>query len=286
MLKTIYDNKEDIPEGYEALYTEKNGKWELTGVQGVKTQADVDRVSEALRKEKAERKVIAETLKTFDGIDPEEHHKLTTSLEEVTAQLEAVKKDGTIDETKLEPVIQARVKQALGPIERDKVSLQKQIDDTKAKLAAKDAETAELQRTITTGHVDRAIRDAAVKALVIPAAISDVVMRGSPMFEWTDDRRVIAKDGFGITPGLTPGEWLKDEIERSPYWWPASVGGGSEGTGKGGQGGYRGANNPWSKDGWSMTKQGQLVKSLGEEKAGAIAALVGCKIGDTRPKAA
>ena len=36
MLKTIYDNEEDIPEGFKELYTEKNGKWELTGVQGVK----------------------------------------------------------------------------------------------------------------------------------------------------------------------------------------------------------------------------------------------------------
>ena len=50
MLKTIYDNEADIPEGFAALYTEKNGKWELTGVQGVKTQLDVDRVQEALRK--------------------------------------------------------------------------------------------------------------------------------------------------------------------------------------------------------------------------------------------
>lgn len=286
MLKTIYDTKEEIPEGYEALYTEKNGKWELTGVVGVKTQADVDRVSEALRKEKTDHKTVKDALKAFEGIDVEVYHTLETTLEETKAQLEAVKKDGTFDETKLEPIIQARVKQFVAPIERDKTSLQKQLDASKTALATKEQETAELQRTITTGHVERALRDAAVIAKVIPLAISDVVMRGSRMFELTDDNRVISKDGFGVTPGLTPAEWLKDEIDRSPYWWPASVGGGSEGTGKGGQGGYRGSNNPWSKDGWSMTKQGQLVKSLGEEKANAIAALVGCKIGDTKPKAA
>lgn len=286
MLKTIYETKEEIPEGYEALYTEKNGKWELTGVVGVKTQADVDRVAEALRKEKEDHKKAKTALSAFDGVDVEVYHTLETSLEETKAQLEAVKKDGTIDETKLEPIIQARVKQFVAPIERDKASLQKQLDASKTAFATKEAETVELQRTITTGHVERALRDAAVIAKVIPLAISDVVMRGSRMFELTEDGRTISKDGFGVTPGLTPAEWLKDEIERSPYWWPASVGGGSEGSGKGGQGGYRGDNNPWSKGGWSLTKQGALIKSLGMEKAGAIAALAGCKIGDTKPKAA
>lgn len=286
MLKVIYDTKEEIPEGYEALYTEKNGKWELTGVVGVKTQGDVDRVSEALRKEKVEHKTAKDALKAFEGIVPEEHLKLITELEETKATLEAVKKDGTIDETKLDPIIQARVKQALGPIERNTISLQKQLEVQKTAFAAKEAEAAELQRTIVTGNVERAIRDAAVQAKLLPTAIVDAVMRGSRQFELTDDGRIISKDGFGITPGLTPAEWFKDEVDRSPHWWPVSVGGGSEGSGKGGQGGYRGSNNPWSKDGWSITKQGQLVKALGDEKASAIAALVGCKIGDTKPKAA
>ena len=111
-------------------------------------------------------------------------------------------------------------------------------------------------------------------------------MRGSQMFELTDDGRVITKDGKGVTPGLTPTEWLKDEIERSPHWWPTSVGGGAQG-GAGSRGGtYAGANNPWSKDGWNVSKQGEVVKALGATKAAEVAALVGSKLGDTKPKAA
>lgn len=41
-------------------------------------------------------------------------------------------------------------------------------------------------------------------------------------------------------------------------------------------------NNPWSKQGWNITKQGALVASLGIEKSAAIARSVGCKIGDTK----
>jgi hypothetical protein len=287
MLKTIYDTKEEIPEGFDALYTEKGGKWELTGVVGVKTQADVDRVGEALRKEKEDHKKVKETLKTFEGIDPEEHHTLATTLEETKAQLEAVKKDGTFDETKLEPLIQARVKQFVAPIERDKASIQKQLEAKNVALAAAEAEKATLQQTIVTGQLERTIRDAAVAAKVLPTAVSDAVMRGTRQFELTEDGRVISKDGYGITPGLTPAEWFKDEQEKSPHWWPPSVGGGSHGSGKSGSGGtYAGANNPWSKDGWSMTKQGAVIKALGPDKAAEVAAMAGCKIGDTKPKAA
>lgn len=286
MLKTIYDTKEEIPEGFESLYTEKGGKWELTGVVGVKTQADIDRVQEALRKEKLDHKAAKDALKPFEGIDPEVVHTQTTELEEVRAQLDAIKKDGTIDEAKLEPIINARVKQMVAPVERDKASIQKQLDAQKVLTAAKETEAVELRQTIVTGEVERAIRDAAIVAKVLPTAVGDVVLRGLRNFERTEDGRIITKDSSGNTPGLTPAEWLKDEMERSPHWWPASVGGGAQGSGPNGKGGYHGANNPWSKAGWNVTKQGALVTSLGTTKAGEIAALVGSKLGDTKPQAA
>jgi hypothetical protein len=284
MLKTLYDTKEEIPEGFGTLYTEKNGKWELTGVTGVKTQADIDRVTEALRKEKADHKVVKDALKGYEGVDVEVYHSQATELEETKAQLDAIKKDGTIDEAKLEPIIQARVKQMVAPVERDKTVLQKQLEAAKAATAAKDAETVELRQTIVSGDIARAIRDAAVIAKVLPSAIGDVAMRGQTVFERTEDGRIITKDNSGAVAGLTPTEWLKDEIEKSPHWWPPSVGGGSGPLGKSGGGAYHGANNPFSKAGWNVTKQGLLVKA-DPAKAADIAALVGSKIGDTKPQA-
>jgi hypothetical protein len=43
--------------------------------------------------------------------------------------------------------------------------------------------------------------------------------------------------------------------------------------------------NPWRSDSWSITEQGRLVKSLGIEKAAAIAAAAGSRIGATKPSA-
>jgi hypothetical protein len=44
-----------------------------------------------------------------------------------------------------------------------------------------------------------------------------------------------------------------------------------------------GGDNPWSARRWNVTKQGQTIRALGLDKAAAIAAAAGCKIGDTKP---
>lgn len=43
------------------------------------------------------------------------------------------------------------------------------------------------------------------------------------------------------------------------------------------------AKNPWSRAGWSITKQGQMTRKIGVENAQKMAAKVGSFIGATRP---
>ncbi len=45
-------------------------------------------------------------------------------------------------------------------------------------------------------------------------------------------------------------------------------------------------NNPWLAGQFNISKQGELVRSLGAEKAAAIARAAGCKLGDTKPNPA
>jgi hypothetical protein len=284
MLKTVYATREEIPEGYDALYTERNGQWELTGITGVKTEADIARIQAALVKERNDHKATRTSLSAFEGLDPEVVSAQAIELEETKAQLAAIKNDGTIDETKLEPIIAARVAQRIAPLERDLRGVNAKLLDKDKLLAAKDGEVGQLRTTIVTGNVERAIRDAAIEAKLLPTAVVDAVMHGRATFEVTEDGRIITKDGSGATPGLSPKEWLKDMQEKAPHWWAPSVGGGSAGGGGGGpKGTYGGANNPWSAAGWNMTKQGALVRQLGEPKAAEIAAQAGSKIGATHP---
>jgi len=124
------------------------------------------------------------------------------------------------------------------------------------------------------------VRDAAVADKVVSHALDDVALRALRIFEQTEDGRIITKDVPGVTPGLTPKEWLADMKEKAPHWWPASVGGRSAG---GGPGNTSGANNPWSKAGWNITKQGQFMTANGADKAKQLAESVGSFIGATKP---
>jgi hypothetical protein len=283
-LKAVYATEEEIPEGYADLYSERNGQWELTGVEGVRTPADVDRVQEALRKERKDHAVTKAALQPFEGLDPEAIAEQAVALENATAQLEAINKDGRIDEAKLEPIIAARIKQAVAPMEREKTNLERQLDAQRKLVNEREGEVVALKTTITTGNVERSIREAAATAKLVPTAVSDAVLQGSRVFEVTDEGRVITKDVPGVVPGLTPTEWLKDMQEKAPHWWPASVGGGSRGGNSNGPLGR--ANNPWSKEGWSITKQGQYIREFGEDKAKALAESVGSYVGATKPAAA
>jgi hypothetical protein len=280
-LKTVYANAEDIPEGYADLYTERNGQFELTGIEGVKTQTDVDRVTESLRKERNDHKQTKEKFAAFSELDPEEVHTKLENYDSLVEQNEALKAGGQFDEEKAEPIIQARVKQAIGPLEREKASLQKQIVERDRKLQEKDGEVVNLRTTIVTDKVERSLREAAADAKVLGPAVSDVVLNGQRVFELTEDDRVITRDLPGVTPGLTPKEWLKDKQETSPHWWPLSAGGGSRGGGPGGN--FSGAQNPWSAAGWNITKQGAYIREHGEAKASQLAESAGSKIGATKP---
>lgn len=279
-LKTIYEKKEDVPAGYEDLYVERGGKFELTGIEGVKTQADVDRVSEALRKEKTDHKVTKEALTKFGDLDPEKVPAALEELEEVKAQLAAVAKDGKIDEGAVQERIDAAVNRAVGPLQRDKKALETQITQKDKVIAERDGEVQSLQGSIKRGKLEGILRDTAIAAKVLPTAIDDAVMVGLTMFEQLDDGKIVTKDGVGITAGLEPKEWAKDMQERRPHWWPPSQGGGSRG-GNAPLG--RHADNPWSKAGWNLTKQGQYLKQHGEAKAAEAAKSVGSAIGNTKP---
>ncbi len=280
-LKTVYDKAEDIPEGFAELYAERGGKLELIGIEGVKTQSDVENVQRALVKERADHKAAREKLAKFGDLDPDTVHTSLDALAEAQARLEAG--EGKVDEKKLESVIESRLKQKLGPVERDLKQAQRLIEDEKKRAEALGVENQNLKSTLTSGTVERAIREAAVSLKVLPHAIEDAVMYGTRTFELTEDGQVVTRDGVGVTPGIKAADWLKDLQEKRPHWWPQSQGGGASGSNRGA--GFIDGKNPWSKEGWNLTQQGQVVRERGVAKASEIAAQAGSTLGATKPNA-
>jgi hypothetical protein len=269
-LKAIYEKEDDVPEAVREHYAEKGGKWELQA-EGMKTQADVDRVKSALDKEKKEHKDTKDKFKAFDGMDPEDVQSKLDEYDELKARVEAG--GGEIPEDKIQAIVDKRVQREIAPIKRENDKLKTENDELRAS-------NGELDGRIKMGRIETAVRKAAETAKVVPTAIDDIVALADRTFEIDDDGNVVTREGIGAAPGVGVDVYLTDMKEKRPHWWPVSAGGGSRGSN--GEGG--GADNPWSARGWNLTKQGQVLKE-NRSKAEQLASVAGVPVtGGRRPE--
>jgi hypothetical protein len=272
-LKDTHEKIDEVPEEFRSLYTEKDGKWEFTGVQGIRTSRDVERVQEALRKEKNDNKELKQQLSVWGDL---KHDEVLAKLDKLP-ELEAASK-GKLDENAIEEIVQRRVegtlKSKLAPVERQNKQLQQQLAEVTEK-----ATTLEGEKKKRTLH--DAVRKAARDAKVLPEAEDDVLLWAERVMEISEDGKVVTKDGVGVTPGLEAQAWLSEIQDKKTHWWPGTQGGGAPGSGpRMGAGGP----NPWSHDGWNMTQQGVFLRQHGRERAEQMAKAAGTTVGGPQPK--
>lgn len=270
-LSAVHETADEIPEQFRPLYSERNGKWELTGVTGVKTQADVDRLSEALRKEKEDHKAAKERLRPW--VDAGwKFDEIQTRMDKWEELELAAQNAGKMDDEKVNKLVEARVKPLIAPVEREKNLLAEQLKAATAEIETYRAR--EIQRTIYDA-VDAAIS----KSNVVPSAREDVRLVAERMLEVDDEGRVITKDGVGVTPGVDVTVWLQEMQPKRQHWWPPSVGGGAQGSQVPG---WQGIKNPWSAQHWNLTEQGKLVRE-DMTRAEQLARSAGSFIGASAP---
>lgn len=267
VLEFTYDTKDAIPEKFRDLYTETDGKWHLTGVKGVKSQADIDRMNDGLTKERAEHKKTKEKLAAWTrlGESPEKVHERLDRMEELE---EAA--GGALNDERIEKLVEKRLKGKTA-------SLTREVEGLRAKVGELETANTELSTSISRGKVEGAIRKAATDAGVRAEAIDDFVTLAAAHFEVAADGVIVTSDKAGKA-GQTPEAYMAAQKDRRKYLWPDSVGGGS----RGGQGGQNGA-NPWARDSWNITEQGRIAKEQGPEKAAALAKAAGVAVDAIAP---
>lgn len=265
MLKAILDSLEGVDAHFHSLYTERNGKFELTGIEGVKTQADIDRLQTALTKERNDHKVLRDK---FAPLGDRKIEDVLATLDKVP-ELEAAAK-GNLDEGKINEIVEGRLKSRTAPLERQLQAVTGQLTEASALVQKFQQETT--QRTIADS-----VRTAASKLKVVDTAVEDVILLGERLFTVDESGSVVTKDGVGVTPGIAADVWLTDMQTKRPHWWGPSVGGGSQGSRSGGVG-----SNPWSKDSWNMTEQARVYRE-NPAKADQLAKAAGTKVGGSRP---
>lgn len=275
-LNAVYETKEKFEEGvveqYRDLYAERDGKWEVVGIVGLKTQTDIDNIKSALTKERDDHKTTKAKLTPWEGLDAEDVKGKLDGYDELKAKADAVDEDGKVDKDKLDEIANARVATAVAPLNRELEELR----TSNGTLTESNDGYAKADRTRT---ITEAVRKAAIEAKVITGALDDVLLLGERVFEITEDGSVLTRDAVGVTPGIAPSIWLTEMQPNRGHWWPLSEGGGAQGSGHG----ATFTENPWSKEHWNMTHQGKVVREQGREKADQMAKSAGTTVGAARP---
>lgn len=265
-LKAIHDSVDEIPEEFRPLYTEKAGKYELTGIEGVKTVADVNRLQSALEKERNDHKGTKTKFAVFGDRNPEEVIQLLDRIPELEAAAA-----GKLDETKLNELVEGRIKTKMAPLERE-------LGTLKQGIAERDGVIDGFKGKDRTRTIHDEVRRAATSQKVLPEALEDALMLAERVFDLDESGRVIAKENVGCTPGVDPVVWFTELQSKRPHWWGPSQGGGAGGSRVPGQGGA----NPWAHETWNMTEQGKVL-SENRTRAEQLAKSAGTSIGGARP---
>lgn len=252
-LKAILAKLDEVEEQYRSLYTERNGKFEFTGVEGLKTQADIDRQLAANQKVRTDLtaaqtalKTANDKLATFEGLEPDDVHAKLEKL----ATLEAGNSVPELAKN-FEATVASRVAQVVdGKIKAETTKYQRTIDELNGKLTAATGTIQAFETKDNTRTIHDALRAAAVQAKVLPEAVPDLLAIGAGELKLVDGKPQ-------TEDGRDPTAWLEDRKAKTPYLWAPAQGAGSRGA----NGEVLSGDNPFKAGPThNMTKISQLVK--------------------------
>lgn len=267
-LQAIIDDIDTVDEPYREMYVLRDGKYHFDGVTGIKTEADVARVSSALAKQKQATQELKTKYAVFEG----------RNIDEIVGQLDSIDElkimadKNAPDEEQINKLVEARINAQTAPLQR-KVE---QLSQTNEQLKL---ENEGFIKQSTTQKIHDSVRKARIATKALSEAEDDMLLHAERLFEIVDGE-VVTKDGVGVTPGVGPEVWLTDIQPKKALWWPASSGGGANGSGGSG----RNSNNPWTLKNWSLTEQGRVFRE-DRSKAEQMAKSAGTTIGGGKPAA-
>jgi len=182
-LKLLYNSETDIPKEYASLYEEIDGTFKLTAIDGIKTQADIDKIMDAKKHEADNRKTVekelAELKKSYEGVDTAKYKELLKAHDEAVT-------------LKLDP-----------KADLDKIKLVKDLDDLKTLLNTANDSISSLQTEKKQIKIEKAMRAAARELNLDPKFDDDVLLRAS-FLDISEGGDVMTSDGKTVAEFLNP----------------------------------------------------------------------------------
>jgi hypothetical protein len=140
------------------------------------------------------------------------------------------------------------------------VELTQRVATLEAELAAARTAAETAAGNLAARTVADEVKEAARASHVLPTAIPDLLTLGRLELKLVDGQ-VVTEDG------RTAEQWLDDSKSTRGHMWPLSRGAGSHGN-SALTGLIETGPNPWAKgEGWSLTKQGEILTSQPERAA-------------------
>ncbi len=247
-LKRIYDKKEDIPAEYQSLYEEKDGRWTIESVE-IEGFVPVKKLEE-FRNQNVK---LSESLKKFDGIDPERYQELLGRATELDDANLVTKSD-------VAKRVEARVKEVLEQHAKEKAQWTTQIGERDAKLRKVLIESKALEAGVPLGlRKEKGAQNALIMLVNNTFTIDE---NGEPVAYEPDGKTVrLSPNGDQMRGDEAVRSYVKKlSSEEAPFLFEGNTGAGAEpGTNRGGRGGADdGAANPWDPKTLNRTDQGKI----------------------------
>ena len=179
-----------------------------------------------------------------DEFDLEKFRENLAALRDIDGQVKAGK---LIADSSLDAAVETRTAEMRGGYEKQRNELTRKIDDEKKRA---DITQERLHRYVVEAELTRAVMDP--KSDVRPDALPDILNRAKGVFKVDPERLNVTPYGddnqpmYGEDPtkAMSAAEWLRTQIDSSPYLSKSSNGGGSEGANKTGATSAKAANMP------------------------------------------
>lgn len=243
-----------VDKAYHPLYTQRDGKWLLTGVKGY-TPEDRTTITKTLKTERDNASAAANALKPWKTLFGDK------KAEDIQADLDKIEEyklaaKGKLDEKDLEERVNARLASAKAPLER-------KVNEATEGLLKAQARVLAYEKAEERAAIRAEIQKHALASSALPESYADgggllAVLEGQLTIEVEVDKetgarklgKVVTKDGADV-PAL-----LKTIQTTQGYFWAPSRGTGTRSPLGNGTGG----GNPWKKDSFNRTEQMRLLK--------------------------